>query len=175
MTWRRRSSLTALGIAAITLLQTPTWATDSVSGVLTKTYVIVEDTELTGNVTCDVSGDACLSFGAPGIQLKLNGFTITGKADAATGCGGATVAREVGITTNNMSNVQVRGPGLIQRFRQHGVNVTGSADARVEFVTVSTNCGSGIFVAASSFRTIVQDNMAVRNGSSAPGSACGGI
>ena len=31
-------------------------AADSVSGLITRTYVIVEDTDLTGDVTCDVTG-----------------------------------------------------------------------------------------------------------------------
>jgi len=167
--------LMVLSLAAVVALETTAWATDRVSGVITKTYVIVEDTELRGDVTCDVGSDPCFSFGASGAQLKLNGFTITGKADPAIGCGGAVFAREWGITTNGFSDVQVRGPGLIQRFRNHGVNVTGSTGARVEDLTASTNCGSGIFVAANSFGTVVQDNTAVRNGASAPGSPCGGI
>ena len=175
MTWKRVSGLMVLGVAALFVLETTAWARDRVSGIITKTYVIVDDTVLMGDVTCDVGSDPCFSFGAPGAQLLLNGFSITGKADPATGCGGALFAREWGITTNGFSGVAVRGPGLIQRFRNHGVNVSGSTGARVENLTASTNCGSGIFVAANSFGTLVQDNTAVRNGASAPGSPCGGI
>ena len=53
--------------------------------------------------------------------------------------------------------------------------MTGSANARVEGLTVSTNCGSGIFVLATSFDTLVQGNTSLRNGSTVPGAACGGI
>ncbi|MEO7135707.1 MAG: hypothetical protein ABI024_15990 [Vicinamibacterales bacterium] len=149
-------------------------AADSVSGLITRTYVIVEDTDLTGDVTCDVTGAACFSFGASGVQLRLNGFTITGKADSFTACSGAALtAGEGGIATNNQNMVMVSGPGLVQRFRQHGVWVGGSRDSRVENLTASTNCGSGVFIAANSVGTLVEGVTAVRNGSAA--AACGGV
>jgi hypothetical protein len=142
--------------------------------VITRTYVIVEDTDLTGDVTCDVTGAPCFSFGAPGVQLRLNGFTITGKADPVTACAGAALtANEGGISTNSQSRVAVRGPGLVQRFRQHGVWVLGSQDARVENLTSSTNCGSGVFIAANAFGTLVEGITSVRNGSAA--ASCGGV
>ena len=149
-------------------------AADSVSGLLTRTYVIVEDTDLTGDVTCDVTGAACFSFGAPGVELRLNGFTITGKADPVTACAGAAItAMEGGILTNNQNRVTVRGPGLVQRFRQHGVWVAGSQDVRVENLTASTNCGAGVFIQANSFGTLVEGITSVRNGSAA--APCGGV
>jgi hypothetical protein len=149
-------------------------ASDRVSGVITRTYVIVEDTDLTGDVTCDVTGAACFSFGAPGVELRLNGFTITGKADPTTACAGAALtANEGGILTNNQSRVSVQGPGLIQRFRQHGVWVSGSQDARIQNITASTNCGSGVFIAANAFGTLVEGITSVRNGSAA--APCGGV
>lgn len=149
-------------------------AADSVSGLLTRTYVIVEDTDLTGDVTCDVTGAACFSFGAPGVELRLNGFTITGKADPVTACAGAALTpNEGGILTNNQNRVVVRGPGLVQRFRQHGVWVAGSQDVRVENLTASTNCGSGVFIAANAFGTLVEGITSVRNGSAA--APCGGV
>jgi hypothetical protein len=162
-------------VVATAFIGSTAYAQDRVSGVVSRTFVIVEDTELAGDVTCEVTGAACFSFGASNVELRLNGFTISGRADAITGCGGATVAAEFGITTNNQSNVGVRGPGLVQRFRNTGVLIAGSTRARVEGITASTNCASGILVAATSFGTIVQGNVSVRNGSSAPGLSCGGI
>jgi hypothetical protein len=150
-------------------------AADSVSGLLTRTYVIVEDTDLTGDVTCDVTGAPCFAFGASGVELRLNGFSITGKADPVTACAGASTPNEPGISTTNQNNVTIRGPGLVQRFRLHGVLVTGSRDVRVENITASTNCGSGIFATATSFGTLVEGNVAVRNGSTVAGMACGGV
>jgi hypothetical protein len=150
-------------------------ALDRVSGLITRTYVIVEDTELSGDVTCDVTGAPCFSFGAPGVELRLNGYSITGKADPATGCGGTLTAQEFGISTAGQANVSVQGPGLVQRFRNSGVSVSASRGARVQGITSSTNCAAGIIVLATSFDTIVEGNVAVRNGSTAPGFACGGI
>ena len=127
--------------------------------------MIVEDTELSGDVTCDVTGAACFSFGAPGVQLRLNGYSITGKGDPVTGCGGAITGGEFGITTGGRANVSIQGPGLVQRFRNHGVNVAASTAARIQGITSSTNCGSGIFVAGTSFDTVIEGNVSVRNGS----------
>jgi len=161
----------AAGVGSLTQAQL-----DRVSGTLTRTYTIVVDTELTGDVTCAVAdGTPCFSFSVPGVGLRLNGFTVTGKGDPVTGCGGTPTTGEIGISTNGQRQVTVSGPGLVQRFRGHGVQVTGSSNARVEGLTVSTNCGSGIFVLATSFDTLVQGNTSLRNGSTVPGAACGGI
>jgi hypothetical protein len=150
-------------------------AADRVSGLISRTYVIVEDTDLVGDVTCDVTGGPCFSFGASGVRLRLNGFSITGKADPATACGGAITAAENGVFTNGQNNVVVSGPGVVQRFRQHGIAVTGSRDVQVENIVSSTNCAAGVFVAATSFGTIVEGNVAIRNGATAPGASCGGV
>jgi hypothetical protein len=163
-------------LAASASFVTPVVAADQVSGVITRTYVIVEDTDLNGDVACDVPNNtACFSFGAPNVELRLNGFTITGRGDATTGCAGGAANGEAGVITNNQTGVSVRGPGLIQRFRGDGVTVGGSRDARVENLTLSTNCMSGVRVLATSFGTLVQGNVAVRNGSSNPNLLCGGI
>ena len=171
--WRSAVALATIASACFT---SSVWAADRVSGVLTSTYVIVEDTDLAGDVRCDVPNNApCFSFGASGVELRLNGFTMTGKGDAITGCGGSSSANEFGITTNGMSRVSVRGPGLVQRFRADGVFVTGSTDSRVVDLTLSTNCLSGIRVAGTSFGTLVENNVSVRNGNTNPGGSCGGI
>jgi hypothetical protein len=151
-------------------------AADRVSGPITRTYMIVEDTDLIGDVACDVGNNTpCFAFAAPNVELRLNGFSITGRGDAITGCGGTAAAGEAGVTTNSMAGVAVRGPGLVHRFRGDGITVAGSRDARVEGLTLSTNCMSGVRVLATSFGTLVQGNTAVRNGSSTPGLLCGGI
>jgi parallel beta-helix repeat protein len=171
--WR---SAVALAMVVSACLTSPAWAADRVSGVLTSTYVIVEDTDLAGDVRCDVpNGTACFSFGASGVELRLNGFTIAGKADAITGCAGTNGPNEFGITTNAMNRVSVRGPGVVKQFRADGIFVIGSTDSRVVDLTLSTNCMSGIRIAATSFGTLVENNMSVRNGASNPGLSCGGI
>ena len=171
----RRMAAAAV-LAASVWLVTPAFADDRVSGVITRTYVVVEDTDLIGDVTCEVANNTpCFSFGAANVELRLNGFSLTGRADATTGCGGGLANGEAGVTTSNQSRVVVRGPGLIQRFRGDGVTVAGSREARVENLTLSTNCMSGIRVLATSFGTLVEGNTAVRNGSSNPNLLCGGI
>jgi parallel beta-helix repeat protein len=162
-------------LAVVSCLETAAWA-DQVSGTLTRTYVIVEDTDVVGDVSCDVGSTPCFSFGASGVQLRLNGFTVSGKADPVTGCGGAVAANEVGITTNGQHSVTVQGPGVLQRFRNFAVVVTGgSRNTRIEGLTASTNCTAGIRVTATAFDTLVEGNTVVRNGATAPGAACGGI
>jgi hypothetical protein len=86
---------------------------DRVSGTITRTFSIVANTGLGGDITCAVAdGTPCFSFAVPGIQLRLNGYTVTGKGDPVTGCGGAVTTGEVGITTNSQRGVVVRDPGL---------------------------------------------------------------
>jgi hypothetical protein len=172
---RKRVLVVALATILTTYVHGTAWALDRVSGTLTRTFTIVDNTELVGDVICDVTGAPCFTFGVSDVELRLNGFSITGKADPVTGCDGAAFAGEMGIITNGARNVVVRGPGLVQRFRADGIFVTGSTSVRIELVTASTNCMSGIRVAANSFDTIVQDNVAVRNGASQAGLSCGGI
>jgi hypothetical protein len=176
MPWTPWLRAAAVAGAAAVVLGPTVRAADEVSGLITRTYTIVEDTELTGDVVCEVAtGTPCFAFGAPGVELRLNGYTISGRADATTGCTGAGPAGEHGVSTGGQRNVSVRGPGVVQRFRAHGVAVLASTDARVEGLTSSTNCGSGVFIQATSFGTLVEGVTAVRNGSTAPGASCGGI
>ena len=56
------------GLAAVVAVGSAPSAADSVSGLITRTYMIVEDTDLTGDVTCDVTGAPCFSFGASGVH-----------------------------------------------------------------------------------------------------------
>lgn len=174
---RARWTGVATGIAlAASSLGSSGRAADSVSGVLTRTFTIVEDTDLTGDVVCDVgAGASCFAFGAAGVQLRLNGFTITGKADPGTACAGTLIGGEHGISTAGLHGVSVHGPGLVQRFRTHGVAVLASRDVRIDGITASTNCGAGVFVNAASFGTLVEAVTSVRNGSTSAGASCGGI
>lgn len=171
--WIRAGSAVALAAVAF---GSSARAADRVAGLVTRTFTIVEDTELTGDVVCEVAaGTPCFAFGASGVQLRLNGYTITGPANPTTACAGVLTAGESGISTAGLHNVSVHGPGLVQRFRTHGVAVLGSRDARIDAITASTNCGSGVFVNAASFDTVIEGVTSVRNGSTSAGAACGGI
>ena len=146
---------------------------EDIQGVIVRTLVIGETSRLVGDVTCRVVAAPCISFGAPDISLNLNGFTITGQGDPATGCRGAAVANEIGITTNGQANVGVRGPGLIQRFQGDGILFIASAKGWAQGVTTTTNCFSGIRIAPTSSGISVEGNVSVRNGQTA--NPCGGI
>jgi hypothetical protein len=176
MPWKRWLQLAAAAAAAAVIFGSTLRAADQVSGLITRTYTIVEHTELTGDVVCDVAANTpCFAFGASNVELRLNGFTITGKADPTIGCGGTLIGGENGVATGGQRQISIRGPGLIQRFRTHGVAVLASNDARVQHITASTNCGAGVFIAATSFGTIVEGIVSVRNGSTGVGASCGGI
>ena len=143
-----------------------------ISGTIASTLTIMEDSRLTGDVNCTVTGAPCIAFGAPGLILDLNGYTITGLGDPVTGCGGSATASEYGISINSMKDVVVRGLGVIQRFRNQGIFLANSTGATVTGVTMSTNCASGIILVGGSGH-LLEGNIAVRNGNVA--NPCGGI
>ena len=160
----------------VSLLSLPDVAiAEDLSGIIATTRTIREDSRLVGDVTCTVTGAPCIVFGASHIGLRLNGFTMTGLADPATGCSGTTQAGEHGISTNGQSDVEVRGPGIVRQFRAVGVFFTGTLLGRIDDVTVTTNCQSGILINTTSSRITVASNLAMRNGSAQPNFPCGGI
>jgi hypothetical protein len=148
---------------------------EDISGVIVRTLVLSENTRLVGDVTCNVTAAPCIAFGAPNISLSLNGFTITGQADPATGCKGTQVTAEAGISTNGQNNVGVRGPGVVQRFQADGILFMASNRGWVQGVTATTNCMSGIRINPTSLAISIEGNVSVRNGAAAAGFSCGGI
>jgi hypothetical protein len=151
-------------------------ATD-IGGTISTTLTVNENSRLVDDVTCTVTAAPCIAIVAPHIMLELNGFTMTGQADAKTGCNGAPStfappAVEDGIDVTGQTDVAIRGPGLIQRFRGPGIFVYQSTGARVTGLTTSTNCMSGILVGGGSDH-YVSSNLSVRNGNS--NFTCGGI
>jgi hypothetical protein len=148
-----------------------------ISGTITGTLAITEDSKLVGDVTCTVVGAPCISFGASNLTLDLNGFTVTGLADPHTTCSaGPTTfvvgSVEDGIELNAQANGTVRGPGIVQQFRGPGVFAINSSNLTVTGITTANNCMSGILVGGGSNHNIA-DNISVRNGSRT--FACGGI
>ena len=144
-----------------------------ISGTISSTRTITEDSQLVGDVTCTVTGAACLTFGASGIVLRLNGFSITGQASPETGCGGAFTQGEGGINVDNQRGVILQGPGIVQRFRANGIRLLNSSRVLVTHVTASTNCLAGIIVQNGASDNVLQANIVVRNGTATV--ATGGI
>jgi hypothetical protein len=165
-----------LGLTAVSLarvIPAPQAALDeTISGPISATRTITQNTRLTGDVSCTVAAAPCLQFGASSITLDLSGFTITGSGVPVTGCQGGLTAGEDGIFANNQNDVTIQGPGLVQRFRGNGILVANSNRSRVVNVTSATNCLSGIQLANSS-DSHLEGNVAVRNGTSAAN--CGGV
>src|SRR3984893_1580857 len=155
----------ALGVSAGTARAT------EISGTISSTLTIFDNSELVGDVTCTVVGAPCIRFGAPHLTLELNGFTITGRADALTPCS-TSGPGEIGIDVNNQQHEVIRGPGLVRQFRNLGIRLFHSTGVVVKNVTLSSNCLSGIIVTAGSHNELVA-NVSVRNGS--PVAPCGGI
>src|SRR5947208_12630342 len=110
---------------------------ETISGTITATRIINQNARLTGDVTCAVTSASCIQFGASGIALNLNGFTVTGLGDPLTGCPDGPVATEFGIDTAGRSAVTVQTPGLVHQFRAQGLVANGSARAQVRSVTES--------------------------------------
>jgi hypothetical protein len=143
-----------------------------IGGTISTTLIIQEDSELVDDVTCTVTGAPCISFGASGISLKLNGFVMTGLGNAETGCGGTALPAEFGIDVNGQHDVIIRGPGLVHRFRNQGIRLLNSVGSKVTRVMLSTNCASGIIVIGGSENELTE-NISVGNGNG--GAPCGGI
>ena len=143
-----------------------------ISGTITTTLTILENSKLVGDVICTVTGAPCIAFGGSGLTLDLNGFSMTGLGDSLTGCAGTSAAGEIGIDVDGLKDVIIRGLGLVQRFRNHGIRLNNSTGAIVTDVTASTNCLAGIFVPGGT-GNVLERNVAVRNGHLT--SPCGGI
>jgi hypothetical protein len=155
-----------------------------ISGTISSTMTIFDDSQLVGNVTCTVVHAPCMKFGADHIKLRLNGFSMTGLADPITGCGPMSAGSffgEDGIDTAGHSDLEIQGPGLVQNFRSVGVYVHhGSTKVKVRHITTSTNCICGILLfnetnnpSFNNGDNDVEDNVAVRIGNFENG--CGGM
>ena len=150
----RNSYVISLSALALLGMQ-GAWATN-ISGPISTTLTITADSQLTGDVTCTVTGSPCIKFGAPGIELHLNGHTMTGNGSRNT-C--TFSAGEDGIFTNGQNAVSIEGPGIVRRFRQRGIEITGN-DSIVKGVAVLSSCLEGIVVAG--FHNRVENNSVAR-------------
>ncbi|MCA1600566.1 MAG: right-handed parallel beta-helix repeat-containing protein [Acidobacteria bacterium] len=155
---------------------------EDISGTITVTKTIFEDSRLVGDVTCTMTDSPCIDFGASHISLWLNGFTISGPADPdnpSPGFCNATPgsAPASGIRILNKMDAQILGPGMVQRFRQHGIFIGGtigvSTRAKVKLVTSHHNCFSGIFMVMVS-DSVIEENVSVSNANNSGASPCGG-
>jgi parallel beta-helix repeat protein len=143
-----------------------------ISGTISTTLTIFEDSELAGDVTCMVAGAPCIALGAPGIKLRLNGFTITDGANTSSNCATSNFTQD-GIQINAQHDVAILGPGLVHKFAGLGISLLGSTKVRVEGVTASDNCFSGIFL-LNTTDSDIERNLSIRNSIGSKGNPCGG-
>lgn len=169
----RRLRLFGFALAAFALLPCAArMQATEISGTISTTMTLSEDSELVGDVTCMVAGAPCLVIGAPGIRLRLNGFTITDAANTSIHCAGS-IFSEDGIQVSGQYDVAILGPGLVQKFAGLGISLLNSTKVKVEGVTVSDSCFSGIFLLGTTDSEI-ERNVSVRNSIGSKGSPCGG-
>lgn len=155
---------------------------EDISGTIAVTKTIFEDSQLVGDVTCTMIDSPCIDFGASHINLRLNGFTMTGPANPdnpspgfcnpTSGAPGAD-----GIRIFNQIHGQILGPGMVQKFRRHGIFIAGtigiSTSATVRHVTSHHNCFSGILANGMS-DSVIEENVSVRNSVNSGSAPCGG-
>ena len=186
----RRTTLTWLAVFALSLSVSSGTAEadmEDLSGPIATTKVITESTRLSGDVTCAVIAGPCIDLAASNIKLWLNGFTITGPgspdtvpdaSDPAAFCNATNGAPTAdGIRIQNQTHVQILGPGMVQKFRRHGILIVGTAGvptkATVKGLTSHHNCFSGLLVNAMSDSDI-EGIVSVRNGNNSTAAPCGG-
>ncbi len=141
-----KNNLTKLAVLpGMVFLGTGLAQATTIPPTISSTLIITTNSNLTSNVTCTVTGAPCIKFGASGITLNLNGFSMTGNGNRAT-C--TLNFGESGIDTNSRNNVSIRGPGLITRFNDIGIVVSGN-NSEVGGVAITSSCREGIRVLGS--------------------------
>lgn len=143
-----------------------------IGGTISTTLRIEENSVLVEDVTCAVESAPCIVVGAPNITLNLDGYAITGQADAEAACSGGGVGTEIGIDVNGQNGAVIRGPGVIRQMRSFGIRVNNSSGGKITGVTASTNCFAGFYLNAASEYEL-EGNVSVRNGNMT--FPCGGI
>ncbi len=156
---------------------------EQISGTIATTRVIFEDSELVGDVICTMTNAACIEIGAPDIKLRLNGFTMTGPAspdatpdpaNPAAFCNATSGAPAAdGIRIVGQENVQIVGPGMVQRFRRHGLFASSSTKLTVRQITCHHNCFSGFLMVAVTDSDI-EEFVSIRNAANSGPAPCGG-
>jgi parallel beta-helix repeat protein len=178
-----------LGIAllAVLLCVSGVAEAEDISGTIAFTKTIFEDSQLVGDVTCTMTDSPCIDFGASDIKLRLNGLTITGPgipdnppnpANLSAFCNANSGNPPAdGIRMSNQTHAQILGPGMVQKFRRHGILIVGtigvSTKAKVRHITSHNNCFSGLFTNGIS-DSVIEDIVSVRNSNNSGPAPCGG-
>jgi hypothetical protein len=163
----------------------------AICGAITSTVVIVRDAWLACDVQCLQTIGPCVVFGRPNIKFSLNGFKMTGPANEPSRdqCSAAAeFGQEMDGIHSKFDEVQIVGPGVIQRMKRHGIALAGEPPptgappvspnpvekAQVKKVTSHMNCFSGIFLFWTN-ETLVDEVVSVKNSANGQARPCGGI
>lgn len=172
-------------IVLILTASAQTTRAEDISGTIAVTIIIVEDSQLVGNVTCTMTTTPCIQFGAADITLRLRGFTVTGPAnpDDTTSCQPTSAPPPAdGISNgtspaNSQPGVRIIGPGMVQKFRRHGILILGAAgvatNVTVKDITSHHNCFSGLLTNGMT-NSVIEGIVSVRNAANSGGASCGG-
>ena len=150
-----------------------------ISGTISTTLTINEDSELSGDVTCAVPLNTkgptpCIAFGADHIRLRLNGHTISGGFVPPAGCSlESDSSFGVGILVASRMDVKIEGPGLVQGFQRWGIFLFSSSQVTIKNVTADHNCWSGIQTVGLSDSKL-EKNVFTSNAGGSNGAFCGG-
>lgn len=180
MKMNRLRMLGATVVAATGLFGVGTARATDLMGPISSTVTIFDDSRLVGDVTCAVpltlnGANPCIAFGADHIRLRLDGHTITGGVTPPTGCSLPTDSKfGVGILVAGRTDVEIKGPGVIQKFERWGILLSSSDHVTVRKVTANRNCWSGMQTISTSESNFTEDSW-VNNAAGSNGAACGGI
>jgi hypothetical protein len=163
-----RMPLVVLAFSALLLCAGRAHATE-ISGTISTTMTIYDDSELVRDVTCEVVNGPCIVIGASHVKLRLNGYTIAGTIGGCT----QSTSSDDGIDVIGEQDVAILGPGLIQGFGGFGIYLQGDTKVKVERVTISDSCFSGIILVGTT-DTDIEKNVSVRNSMGSEGAPCGG-
>src|SRR6266851_4979171 len=177
-----RMAIAALAVSALFVFAGRARATD-ISGNITSTMTIFDDSQLVGDVNCNVpltAADAngvasCIAFGASHITLHLDGHTLAGPVTPPTNCSLPSDSTfGVGIYVNGQTDVKIEGRGVIQHFERWGILLRSSIEVTVRKVAANRNCWSGMQTIGTSDSNFEED-IWINNAAGSNGAACGGI
>jgi hypothetical protein len=140
------------------------------------TVIIVKSTRLMCDTKCETTVSPCFQFGAPGIKLDLNSRRVWGPAEPPANCEAtSSFLPGDGIASFGHNDIVIHGPGLVEKFRRHGIALTGLMKAEVKKITSHQNCFSGVWLSINVRETLVEEVVSVRNASASSLFPCGGL
>jgi hypothetical protein len=165
----------------------PAVASDDDDGVeeicgVVEAKTIMTDARLVCDVTCpQATNQPCIRFGRSGLTLSLNGFKMTGPSNTPDLGNCVTTGNflEADGVHSTFDRSRIKGPGVIQRMKRHGVALfTTTPDfvehSRVDGVTSHQNCFSGIWLVRVR-KSVIQEVVSAKNSGASSFFPCGGI